>query len=338
MLRVPPLPAVGRISYGLYLWHWPIFVFMSPARAGLNGTALLVLRFAVTFVVATLSYHLLELPVREGRVPWVRGRLLWVPVAATVVAVCRFVGTSGLALQRAPGSDTVDPVALHRREYAKSVAFRPPGATRVLVVGDSVAFTLAFWGIPAQYSRTVWMRGAAIIGCGLARGTVISKDGPHPPNDTCERWPRDYAQAVRERDPDVAVLLIGAWEVYDREIDGRTIRLGTPAMERYLRGELDTARVILTAQGASLALFDLHRQICPGGRYAASIDGQQVRVDGVHFSQQGAQLVWRWLVPEVRRLATAGRLLSAGRHPNRSGRGIRAPPPGAPRPARPAGT
>ncbi|MEX2256122.1 MAG: acyltransferase, partial [Acidimicrobiia bacterium] len=45
-LSVAPLRWVGRISYGLYLWHWPIFVVLTTDRIGLDGTPLLLVRFA----------------------------------------------------------------------------------------------------------------------------------------------------------------------------------------------------------------------------------------------------------------------------------------------------
>lgn len=61
------LAAVGRRSYALYLWHWPIYVFTRP---GLDlplsrGTAL-ALRFALTFAAAEVSYRYVEVPIRNG--------------------------------------------------------------------------------------------------------------------------------------------------------------------------------------------------------------------------------------------------------------------------------
>ena len=66
-LAVGPMVWIGRISYGLYLWHWPIDVFVSSARTGLAGVPLTVLRLTVTFAIATASFYLVELPIRERR-------------------------------------------------------------------------------------------------------------------------------------------------------------------------------------------------------------------------------------------------------------------------------
>jgi peptidoglycan/LPS O-acetylase OafA/YrhL len=61
-----PLVWVGQRSYGIYLWHWPIFVIL---RAGLLGTVpLFLLRVGLTGVIAAASYRYVETPFRSGAV------------------------------------------------------------------------------------------------------------------------------------------------------------------------------------------------------------------------------------------------------------------------------
>jgi hypothetical protein len=68
-LSLRPLAWIGCISYGLYLFHWPIAVWLVPTRVHVHGAALNLLRLALTFALATLSYYLVELPIRERRAP-----------------------------------------------------------------------------------------------------------------------------------------------------------------------------------------------------------------------------------------------------------------------------
>jgi peptidoglycan/LPS O-acetylase OafA/YrhL len=62
LLRPAPLVAIGRISYGLYLWHWPVFLVLNPARMQLSSFPLLVLRLTVTCAVAVVSFFAIEQP------------------------------------------------------------------------------------------------------------------------------------------------------------------------------------------------------------------------------------------------------------------------------------
>jgi peptidoglycan/LPS O-acetylase OafA/YrhL len=62
-----PFLWVGIRSYGIYLWHWPIFMVTRPhVDVPLTGIPLLVLRIALTFGAAWLSYRYVEEPIRHG--------------------------------------------------------------------------------------------------------------------------------------------------------------------------------------------------------------------------------------------------------------------------------
>ena len=70
LLAWQPLRWIGLRSYGIYLWHWPIFQITRPyLDVPLQGWPLLVLRLALVVGVAALSYRWVELPVRQGAIP-----------------------------------------------------------------------------------------------------------------------------------------------------------------------------------------------------------------------------------------------------------------------------
>jgi len=66
VLENAPIVWIGRISYGLYLWHDPLFLDLlnstRMAKLGLSGLPALVVRFTVAFAVASLCFYLIERP------------------------------------------------------------------------------------------------------------------------------------------------------------------------------------------------------------------------------------------------------------------------------------
>ena len=86
-LSLAPIRYIGRISYGLYLWHWPIFVGLDGARTGLSGFPLFVVRLVATFTVAIASFHLIEMPIRRGALRRSREMRIEAGVITAVVLV-----------------------------------------------------------------------------------------------------------------------------------------------------------------------------------------------------------------------------------------------------------
>ncbi len=73
LLSLAPAVALGRISYAVYLWHWPVLVAV-PVVGGPGDPGWWLgqsVRVLVTVVLSGLSYVLIERPVLEGRLRWV---------------------------------------------------------------------------------------------------------------------------------------------------------------------------------------------------------------------------------------------------------------------------
>ncbi|MGZ4619381.1 MAG: acyltransferase family protein [Frankiaceae bacterium] len=276
LLSVRPLPALGRISYGVYLWHWPVFVVVTAERTGLDGLRLLALRLGVTLVLAVLSWRLVERPVLGGALTGWRGRLS-LPVTAAAVVVALLVATPQaagpalIAASQAEGSVVTvrahGPVPVAHAQPAGAGPRRPhPGPLRVLLLGDSVALTLG-QTLPEYPGLSV--ASEAILGCGLARGTPYRYFGSvrdEPPQ--CQTWPQRWSEAVARTDPDVVAVLVGRWEVMDRMRDRQWQHVGEPAFDDYIAGELKQAITVLGAHGARVVFLTApyyHRGERPDG-------------------------------------------------------------------------
>lgn len=80
-----PILYIGKISYSLYLWHWPVYTLMRWTT-GLNSIGQMLVAGVLTSVFAIGSYHLVETPIRQGR--WLAKpnyRALAVGLSAVVV-------------------------------------------------------------------------------------------------------------------------------------------------------------------------------------------------------------------------------------------------------------
>jgi len=66
ILESPALGYVGKISYSLYLWHWPVYVLLRWT-IGLETAFEIGLAITLAFALASISYHLIETPIRKNQ-------------------------------------------------------------------------------------------------------------------------------------------------------------------------------------------------------------------------------------------------------------------------------
>ncbi len=91
LLSVRPLVLLGTISYGVYLYHWPIFAVVTSARFDIGTWPLLALRLAVTLALATVSFVIVERPIRRWNPSLPRVPLLAGLAATAALAVAALV-------------------------------------------------------------------------------------------------------------------------------------------------------------------------------------------------------------------------------------------------------
>jgi peptidoglycan/LPS O-acetylase OafA/YrhL len=278
VLSFPPLRYIGAISYGLYLAHWPIFLFLNHSRTHLTGAGLLGVRFAATFAVAMLSYHLFEQPIRRGALsgPALRRRMPRLPrrlaqaffpvisllvvaglitgLTLTTQASAQQLAVAGKTPEVAPSTQPPPPKAPPKLNSAQLAVLGRP--VRVLVEGDSLASTLAV-GLGDEGGKYKYQSfNLGELGCGVAIGGPIrDARGQIDASTQCESWPTTRAADVRTYDPDVAVLLTGRWEVLDRVHDGQWMHVGEPAFDAFLATQLDQAISVLSAGGAKVMVL-----------------------------------------------------------------------------------
>jgi peptidoglycan/LPS O-acetylase OafA/YrhL len=108
LLGSAPLRWVGVRSYGIYLWHWPVFILTRPELdVPIDGLSLLAVRLSATIVLADLSYRYIETPIRRGALgrAWrtlreARGplrrrlRIQWAGALVPLLASCALLGVA----------------------------------------------------------------------------------------------------------------------------------------------------------------------------------------------------------------------------------------------------
>ncbi len=339
LFSLRPLVLVGMISYGIYLWHWPVIVYTTADRVGVSGFGLAVIRLALTLGIATASYVLVERPFRQG----FRFRHAWVAVPAGLAGALAaiLVATAGATDGPAYLQATPLPSATSSTTLGPAT---PGNPTHVVLVGDSLAVSLGPGLDDAFTERGIAFEADAVPGCSILRGVTVQRDGrPYPWSRDCDKAITPALETVVDTAPRPdLVLWLSTWDGVDRMLGGERVRIGTRAGGPVLDREVRRAAAILTAKGARLMVLTvptpipgtatvlpgldetkrveqltaLYRRaaptadgrvrvlafdeiVCPGGRCRVRGGGVELRPDGSHFGTEGSRVVGTELVDAV---------------------------------------
>jgi len=319
VLSIRPLTWLGTISYGVYLWHWPVNVFLSTERTHLHGFTLHALRFALTFAIAVVSYRFLEQPIRKYGVPF--SRPLYIVPAAVALSVLLVVhATYAEGRSAAPSPSAQLPSAATAPEFVRF---------RVAVFGDSTANSLG-WSL-----RNLHGQGVAV--------ELMGKDGCNMLEDTCQG--SQWVEQVRSLHPNASIVYLAGVFLYGfhvksdwhtacrRDWDeklGRVLtrRLGELAHEsgivftatvpypvgpyendrndrREFHERVDCINRVIrqaAAEVPGVRVLDVGERLCPNGVCEQDVGASEpIRPDGVHFSIDASRGLARWVYEELRR-------------------------------------
>ena len=328
-----PLCVLGIISYGVYLWHWPVIVYLTPERLHVtDGWRRMIICVLVTLALAGLSYVLVERPIRRGALKGRRVPVALVGAIATC-AVLAVVVTGGEASRQGPqllaaGAGTT------RYPLRSMPSPVPATGPKVLLVGDSGPIYL----------------GPALIAAGAREGVAVASDSQYvcTPLDPegVTRWGsgvlrfkpchgarrRAWRETIDQFDPDVVVYYLASLNVpHAMLLHGQWVADCDPAYDDYLQDALSKDVEALRSGGATVALGttplapaigaipDGPRMLdCRNALYqrvaddhpgtllidlrgaagaASSVPGKDAYRDAIHLSDFGARYVSRWLVP-----------------------------------------
>ena len=252
----PVLRKIGFLSYALYLWHWPVRVYLTDARLHLPDStagdwAGVAVRLAVTFGLSWLSMELIERWFRRSELGVTRFGLGWLAIGAILVALAVMAAPpSGSAIENSAGGDQ----AAQRERTLATVndATKPT----LLVAGDSVAVTLEY-GVRRVIDPNVVVVGGGELGCALLTSPrALGFDGTWGKGGTeCPDHNDYWTQLVDTQTPDVVVLLAGAWDLYARDWGNGAVVPGDFEFDENYRTALEESLRVFTSKGAEVVVL-----------------------------------------------------------------------------------
>lgn len=314
VLATEPLRRVGLISYGLYLWHWPISVMLGDDATN----AVTPMRLILTFVIAAASYRWLEMPVRRGRLG-----LRWLLALPLVLVPLAFL-TTPEAGKAAYAHALPDHEAPPYSGSGRSTFF----------VGDSISGSM--WLPAAGSPRTdIAVTGSFLLGCPLFDLRFAAERTASPPavaDVDCPAWEQQWRFDMARMNPDIGVLVgTSSWQFDVLDDEGVRQSFGSDGYQAVITSALDRAlgdftadRIAITSvpctalpsnvindqkndRARTLLLNQLLRDYAERhgyvfidtGAVTCAPDVSELYIDGLHFDPGKIAGVWDDLRPKL---------------------------------------
>ncbi len=187
-----PMVAIGKVSYTLYLWHWPVFSFVDYALFAETETLRLALKLGLSITLTVATFHLIENPARRAlNNPRRRGFVF----VGFIACLCVMVPL-GMEIRR----DNYVNASVNQVADGGLVFPGPTGAPRVMLIGDSNA------SMYARMLRDLCRdKGFGLVAANVAAGDAL----PNPTGQDSSLWASTEA-LTRHLEPEF-LIIANAW-------------------------------------------------------------------------------------------------------------------------------
>ena len=313
-----PLAHIGRLSYALYLWHWPVFIFCTSERLDINGLALTAVRLAITFALSIASYLLVEQPIRH-KAKWAhgsQGRQAFVATTLAAIVIWFVITTPSStnavdndALVAAVATTVAEPSLEVTTTTSTTLVQQKPVVSSLYYLGDSVAYDM--WpaiGAVLQ-AANVTANSGAFGGVGIIPTEVNTTPLQSLPVEL-DRYAVDLLilqlsvwDAQQDNSKQQAALDDLVTFVTERNLHLVFVSFPSIAPDRSEPGQTsleDKARAVANQSDGSIIYLDQRSVL--GEVFTLDIDGDgnpERKRDGIHVCPTGALRSAQWLIQEL---------------------------------------
>ena len=333
-----PLRFLGRVSFSLYVLHWPIFLLLDEFLDELSNWVLFLVKASSTVLFSLVSYLHIE---RRAQFRSARGLISISFSGAILVAACgAMLAQRDVAVQTRSFEEQEELLEQERWRLSSG-----DDRIRIVSFGDSTAFGTVGGVAKVLTSRGVVAAGGGDVelGCGLNRVVRTRRAGTIRVVPLRCDWSRRATALVNQTMPDLVLVSYGPWEMEDQQINENSSfeHLGDASFDDFVRGEITELIELLVERGTKVIWIDVpsagkeffkksitdldfsqyerrrirFNQILYGVatnfrgslgvvRLSSWLDNQRddeiLRPDGVHFSDSGSFIVAKeWLADQV---------------------------------------